>query len=60
MIAWIPYVLTVITPMKQPVVVKNAKVWRTTIIHYVLHKLEGSGGYKKAKPRYIFGVRPSG
>jgi hypothetical protein len=43
MIAWIPYVLKVITPMKQSVVVKNPKVWCTTIIHYVPHKLEGGG-----------------
>jgi hypothetical protein len=45
MIARIPYVLKVITSMKQTVVVKNPKVWRTKIIEYVLHEeLEGRKG----------------
>jgi hypothetical protein len=41
MIAWIPSVSKVIIPTKQPVVVKNPKVWRTKIIHYVPHESEG-------------------
>jgi hypothetical protein len=35
MMRWIPYVLNIITPMKQPVVVKNPKVWWKKNIRYV-------------------------